>query len=287
MPIGAHVSVAGGVEHAVDRQRAVGGRCGQIFTHAPQIWAHTPISDAQAEAFRAATRTHLSGAWLIHTSYLVNLSTPKPDLRRKSLRSMQQELDTAARLGIPYVNVHAGAHTGAGVEAGLHNAVAALDALDVPEEVTILIETDAGSGTKLGGRFEELAYLIATSTQALGICLDTAHVFAAGYDLSTPDAVDATVQTFDDVVGLSHLHAIHLNDSKHACGTHRDEHAHVGDGHIGMQGMQRIVTHPALRDLPFVLETPDTEAFGHAENIERVRAMRTNTVHDVPCDDAP
>lgn len=274
MPIGAHVSVAGGIEHAVDRQRAVGGTCGQIFTHAPQIWAHTSISDAQAEAFRAATQAHLDGDWLIHTSYLVNLSTPKPDLRRKSIRSMQEELDTAARLGIPYVNVHAGAHTGAGVEAGLQNAVSALNALDVPEGVTILIETDAGSGTKLGAHFEELAYLLRKSDHKLGTCLDTAHVFAAGYDLSTPPAVDATVQTFDDVIGLSHLHAIHLNDSKHACGTHRDEHAHIGEGHIGMNGMRRIVTHPALRDLPYVLETPNTEAFGHADNIERVRQMQ-------------
>ncbi|MFO8231711.1 MAG: deoxyribonuclease IV [Longimonas sp.] len=276
MPIGAHVSVAGGVEHAVDRQRTIGGTCGQIFTHAPQIWAHTSISDAQAEAFRTATEAHLDGAWLIHTSYLVNLSTPKPNLRRKSIQSMQQELDTAARLGIPYVNVHAGAHTGAGVEAGLQNAVSALDALDVPERVTILIETDAGSGTKLGARFEELAHLLRESTHALGICLDTAHVFAAGYDLSTPDAVDATVQTFDDVIGLAHLHAIHLNDSKHDCGTHRDEHAHIGEGCIGMDGMQRLVTHPALRDLPYVLETPNTEAFGHADNIERVRQMRAS-----------
>jgi deoxyribonuclease-4 len=274
MPIGAHVSVAGGVEHAVDRQRQIGGTCGQIFTHAPQIWAHTPISDAQAEAFRAATDEHLDGAWLIHTSYLVNLSTPKPDLRRKSIQSMQAELDTAARLDIPYVNVHAGAHTGAGAEAGLQNAVSALDVLDVPEDVTILIETDAGSGTKLGARFEELAYLLRESDHALGICLDTAHVFAAGYDLSTPAAVDTMVQAFDDVMDLSHLQAIHLNDSKHACGTHRDEHAHIGEGHIGMEGMQRLVTHPALRDLPYVLETPNTDDFGHPDNITRVHQMR-------------
>jgi len=280
MPIGAHVSVAGGVEHAVDRQRQIGGTCGQIFTHAPQIWAHTSISDAQAEAFRTATRAHLNGAWLIHTSYLVNLSTPKPDLRRKSIESMQQEVDTAARLDIPYVNVHAGAHTGAGPGAGLQNAVSALDALDVPEGVTILIETDAGSGTKLGARFEELAYLLRESDHALGICLDTAHVFAAGYDLSTPEAVDATVEAFDDAIGCAHLHAIHLNDSKHARGTHRDEHAHIGEGHIGMRGMQRIVTHPALRDLPYVLETPNADDFGHADNIERVRQMRAGNAQN-------
>ncbi|WP_353563566.1 deoxyribonuclease IV [Longimonas sp.] len=274
MPIGAHVSVAGGVEHAVDRQCAIGGTCGQIFTHAPQIWAHTPISDEQVAAFRQGTQERLAGPWMIHASYLVNLGTPKPDLRRRSIHSLQQELDTAAVLGIPYVNVHAGAHTGSGADTGLQNAASALDALEVPDGVTLLIETDAGSGTKLGARFEELAFLLDASAHALGICLDTAHVLVAGYDLTTPAAVDATVDVFDDVVGLDALKTIHLNDSKHACGTHRDEHAHIGEGYIGTAGMQRIVTHPALRDLPFILETPNTDARGHADNIERVRSLR-------------
>ena len=274
MYLGAHVSIAGSVTNAVDRELEIGGTCGQIFTHAPQRWKHTAITDEEADRFRTNTAAELGGPWVIHASYLVNLSTPKSELRAKSLRSMQQELDTAARLGIPYVNVHLGAHTGAGVEAGLSNAASALDELDVPEGITVLIESDAGGGTKLGAQFGHLAEILHRTDQNLGICIDTAHLFVAGYDLSTPAAVDETVATFDDVVGLDALCCIHLNDSKHPCGSHRDEHAHIGEGHIGPVGMQRVVNHPALRDRPYVLETPKEDEKSDPWNIARVREMR-------------
>ncbi|MFB6195348.1 MAG: deoxyribonuclease IV, partial [Haloplanus sp.] len=223
MRVGAHVSVAGGVDNAVGNQRDVGGNCGQIFTHSPQVWQHPNVGADEAAAFREGTAAHLDGPWVIHSSYLVNLCTPKADLREKSIDSLQREVDAAATLGIEYVNVHLGAHTGAGVERGLANAVSALDELDVPDDVTVLVESDAGSGTKLGGDFAHLAAVLDRSDHDLGVCLDTAHAFAAGYDLSTPAAVDDTVAAFDDAVGLDHLHCIHLNDSKHACGTNKDE----------------------------------------------------------------
>ncbi|MFB6308974.1 MAG: deoxyribonuclease IV, partial [Haloarculaceae archaeon] len=173
-----------------------------------------------------------------------------------------------------YVNVHLGAHTGAGVEQGLDNAASALDALDVPDGVTVLVESDAGSGTKLGGEFEHLAEVLDRSEQDLEVCLDTAHMFAAGYDLSTPAAVDETVAEFDDVVGLDNLACIHLNDSKHACGTNKDEHAHVGEGEIGEEGMRAILTHEGWRDRPFVLETPTEDGKSFEWNIERARELR-------------
>ncbi|AXG09430.1 deoxyribonuclease IV [Haloplanus rubicundus] len=273
MRVGAHVSVAGGVDNAVDNQRDVGGNCGQIFTHSPQVWQDPNVDDDEATAFREGTAEHLDGPWVIHSSYLVNLCTPKDDLRAKSVESMQREVDAADKLGIEYVNVHLGAHTGAGVDGGLDNAVSALDELDVPEGVTVLVESDAGSGTKLGGDFEHLAAVLEESTHDLGVCLDTAHAFAAGYDLSTPAGVDETVDEFDDVIGLEHLHCLHLNDSKHACGTNKDEHAHVGEGEIGVDGMRRIVGHPDLRDRPFVLETPTEDGKSFAWNIDRVHEL--------------
>ncbi|QHS16892.1 deoxyribonuclease IV [Halopenitus persicus] len=272
--IGAHVSIAGGVDNAIDNQIEVGGNCGQIFTHSPQVWQDPNIGTEEAERFRAGTAENLAGPWVIHTSYLVNLCTPKEGLREKSRESMQAELDAADALDVPYVNVHLGAHTGAGVEAGLENAAAVIDSLDVPEDVTILIESDAGSGTKLGGQFEHLATVLDLAETDLDVCLDTAHTFAAGYDLSTPASVDETIAEFDDVVGLEHLRCLHLNDSKHECGTNKDEHAHVGEGHIGDAGMERIVTHPDLRDLPFVLETPTEDGRSYAWNVERVRELR-------------
>ena len=276
MRVGAHVSIAGGVDNAVTRQLDVGGNCGQIFTTSPQVWAHPEIGEEEAERFREETGESLDGPWVIHSSYLVNLCTPKDDLREKSITSMQTELDAAERLGVGFVNVHLGAHTGAGVDGGLENAASALDELDVPEDVTILIESDAGSGTKLGGEFDHLARVLELSEQELDVCVDTAHAFAAGYDLSTAEGVEETVGEFDDVVGLEHLRCIHLNDSKHACGTNKDEHAHVGEGLIGEEGMRAIVNHPELRerDVPFVLETPTEDGKSYEWNIERVRELR-------------
>ncbi|MFA9502527.1 deoxyribonuclease IV [Natrinema sp. H-ect1] len=287
MKVGAHVSISGSrvssddetppyddLRNAVHRQLAFGGNCGQIFTTSPQVWQQPEIGDEAADGFREETDEELEGPWVIHSSYLVNLCTPKDDLRRKSKESMQAELDAAERLGIPYVNVHLGAHTGAGVEGGLDNAASLIDDLEVPEDVQILIESDAGSGTKLGGEFDHLAGIIDRTETDIGICIDTAHTLVAGNDLTTPEAVDETVGRFDDVVGLEYLEYIHLNDSKHDVGTHKDEHAHIGEGYIGEDGMKAIVNHPDLRELPFALETPTEDGRGFAWNIEKVRELR-------------
>jgi len=275
MYVGAHVSIAGGVDNAVERQLDVGGNCGQIFTTSPQVWQEPSIEDDEAERFRSESEESGVGPWVIHSSYLVNLATPKEDLREKSRRSMQAELDAAARLGIEYVNVHLGAHTGAGVEGGLDNAAGVVDSLEVPEDVTLLIESDAGSGTKLGGEFEHLEAVLDRADQDLAVCLDTAHAFSAGYDLSTPEAVEESLAEFDDVVGFENLACVHLNDSKHSCGTNKDEHAHIGEGEIGEDGMRAFVNHDAIRDVPIVLETPTEDGRGFAWNIDTVRELRS------------
>ncbi|MEF8773565.1 MAG: deoxyribonuclease IV [Halobacteriales archaeon] len=272
--VGAHTSIAGGIHNAVEEQLEYDGNCGQIFTHSPQVWQDPDLGETEVRQFRETSDEHGVGPWVIHSSYLVNLATPKDDLHEKSVESMQREVDAAATLGVEYVNVHLGAHTGAGVEAGLDNAAASLDELDVPEDVTVLVESDAGSGTKVGGDFEHLAAVLDRTAQDLGVCLDSAHAWAAGYDLSMPAAVEATVAAFDDVVGLEHLHCVHLNDSKHGRGTNRDEHAHVGEGEIGADGMAAVVNHPALRELPFVLETPTEDGKSFAWNVSRVRELR-------------
>jgi deoxyribonuclease-4 len=274
MLIGAHTPIAGGAYTAVDEQVDFGGTCGQIFTHSPQVWQDPNIEDEEAERFRDLSDEHGVGPWMVHASYLVNLATPKEDLREKSIDSIQKEVDAAAKLGIEYVNVHLGAHTGAGVEQGLDNAASALEVIDVPDGVSLLVESDAGRGTKLGGEFEELAGVLDRCDRDLGVCLDTAHAFVAGYDLSTPDAVAETLATFDDVIGYDSLACVHLNDSKHARGTHTDEHAHVGEGEIGEDGMAAVINHAALRDLPVVLETPTEDGKGFAWNVDRARGLR-------------
>jgi deoxyribonuclease-4 len=271
--VGAHTSIAGGVGNAVEEQLEYEGNCGQIFSHSPQVWADPSIEDDEAATFRDLAAENDVGPWVIHSSYLVNLCTPKEDLHQKSVASMQTELDVADRLDIDYVNVHLGAHTGAGVEGGLANAVASLDELDVPDGVTILVESDAGSGTKLGGEFEHLAHVCDESRHDLEVCLDTAHAFAAGYDLSTPAGVDETFAEFDTTVGLDRLACVHLNDSKHECGTNKDEHAHIGEGHIGEAGMRAFVTHDAVAGVPLVLETPTEDGRSFAWNVAKVREL--------------
>ncbi|MXR20850.1 deoxyribonuclease IV [Halobacterium bonnevillei] len=279
MRVGAHVSIAGGVDNAVENELDVGGNCGQIFTHSPQVWQDPNIGEEEAAAFRDGTAEHLDGPWVIHSSYLVNLCTPKDDLREKSVDSMQKEVDAADQLDLSYVNVHLGAHTGAGVQQGLDNAVSALDELDIPDGVTVLVESDAGSGTKLGGEFEHLAYVVEESAHDLDVCLDTAHMFAAGYDLSSADAVHDTLTEFDDVVGVEHLKCVHLNDSKHECGTNKDEHAHIGEGLIGEEGMDAFVNHDLIvdNDVPLVVETPHEDGRGFEWNIDKVRELRAGT----------
>lgn len=273
MNIGAHASIAGGVDNAVEAQRSYGGTCGQLFTTSPRVWQVPDIADDEAERFRSTTTAADIGPWVIHSSYLVNLATPKPDLREQSIANLQADIDAAATLEVAYVNTHLGAHTGAGVQAGLANAVSALDDLDVPAGVTLLIESDAGSGTKLGGPFEHLATVIERSEQNLAVCLDTAHAFVAGYDLSSSGAVEETVTEFDDVVGLDRLACVHLNDSKHGCGTARDEHAHIGEGEIGVEGMRAFLTHDAVDEIPLVLETPTEDDKSFAWNVDRAREL--------------
>ncbi|WP_299235845.1 deoxyribonuclease IV [Natronomonas sp.] len=271
--IGAHTSIAGGIDNAVDEQIEYGGNCGQIFTHSPQVWQDPDVGDEEAERFRETAAEHDIGPWVIHSSYLVNLCTPKEGLREKSIVSMQAELDAASTLGVPYVNVHLGAHTGAGVEGGLDNAASALEELEVPDDVTVLVESDAGGGTKLGSSFEELAGVLDRCSIELDVCLDTAHLFAAGYDLSTPAGVEETFAAFDETIGRERLECVHLNDSKHACGTNKDEHAHVGEGLIGDEGMAAFINHDAVADVPLVLETPTEDGKSYAWNVERVREL--------------
>jgi deoxyribonuclease-4 len=274
LSVGAHTSIAGGVHNAVEEQVEYEGNCGQIFTHSPQVWQEPDLGETEVEQFRELSGQHDVGPWIIHSSYLVNLATPKEDLREKSRESMQREVDAAAELGIEYVNVHLGAHTGAGVEAGLDNAAGVLDDLVVPDDVTVLVESDAGSGTKLGDEFEHLATVLDRSDQELGVCLDTAHMWAAGYDLASPEAVEETMAVFDDVVGVEQLHCVHLNDSKHGRGTNKDEHAHVGEGRIGAEGMAAFVNHESVRHVPLVLETPTEDGKSFAWNVQRVKELR-------------
>jgi deoxyribonuclease-4 len=276
--LGAHVSISGGFEQAVDREVELGGNCGQLFVGSPRGWATSDVEIEEADAFQSATDEHDVGPWIIHGTYLINLATPKADLAEKSIACVQAELDAAAALDIDYYTFHPGAHTGAGEATGIENVADRLSELDIPDGVTLLIENTAGKGTTVGQSFEDLDAMVQESDFGygdLGVCLDTCHLFAAGYDFTTEAEMDAMVDQLDAAVGLDNVHYLHLNDSKHPFGSEKDEHEHIGDGEIGEEPFRLFVNHDALREKPMVLETPEDEK-GFAWNIEKVRALRTD-----------
>lgn len=275
--IGAHVSISGGFPNAVDRESEVGGTCGQLFVASPRTWSVGDVDPDEAEAFQTGSEEQDIRPWLVHGLYLINLATPKDDLAAKSVDAVQAELDAAAELGIPYYVFHPGAHTGAGVEQGIANIGKRLSELDIPDGVTLLLENTAGKGTTLGKTFAELDRMVQGSSYTyddIGVCLDTCHLYAAGYDFTTDEGMDEMVAELDEHVGRDNVHYLHLNDSKHPLGSEKDEHDHIGEGEIEEQGFRNVINHDAFRDLPMVVETPVTDEKGFAENIATCRELR-------------
>lgn len=276
--IGAHVSIAGGIINALDREEEVGGNCGQVFVHSPRVWGFGDIEDGEPERFREEYDSRDWGPIVVHSNYLINLATPKDDLHQKSVDTLREELRRAGLFGLEFVNFHPGSHTGAGVDNGCSNVAEGLDALadDIPDGVVLLLENTAGAGTSLGRTAEELATMIDRSDLGMdqvGVCIDTCHAFAAGYDLRTEDGVREMVEDFDTHIGWDNVHAIHLNDSKHPFDSEKDEHEHIGEGAIGEDGMRAILRNEAVREKPIILETPVEDEKGYAENITRAREL--------------
>ena len=277
MRIGAHVSMAGGVTKAVEREAEVGGNCGQIFAGSPRGWAVNEYDEDDGEAFRSAREEHDQSPYVIHSTYLVNLATPKDDLFDKSLTCLQEELDAAGTLGVEYVVFHPGAHTGSGRENGLERIGEGLDALDVPDGVTLLLENTAGKGTTLGKSFDDLRGMIAntgTPDEDLGVCIDTCHAHAAGYDLADDDGFDAMLDEVEEDLGFDSVEVLHLNDSKDPLGSEKDNHQHIGDGEIGLDGFRNVVNADPFRDLPMILETPESDGKSYPENIQQIEELR-------------
>lgn len=271
--IGVQTSISGGVHNSVISEKEKNGNCGQIFSHSPQSWSKPEFDEHNVEKFQNIREDFDINPWVIHTSYLVNLCSPKQDLRRKSIQSVQQDLDIAQDVGIEIVNTHLGAHTGAGADAGIQNGIESIDSLDVPEDVKLVIETDSGSGTNLGSTFNELKSLDSGVDTDLGFCVDTAHVWASGYDLSTHGGVEEMFELFDRKLGSENLDLIHLNDSKHERGSEKDEHQHLGKGKIGYDGIKSVVDFASKNSVPMIAETPITDNRGDQWNISCVKDM--------------
>jgi deoxyribonuclease IV len=279
MPLlGAHMSVAGGLHHAFDHLSKVGGEALQIFTRNQRQWQAAPVSEEEAAAFRAAWQAAGEPPVAAHNSYLINLAGNKPETEERSIAALVAELERCRILEIPWLIMHPGSHLGQGTKAGLarcsRNLDTVLEEAGKANRVTILLENTAGQGTNLGRSFEELAAIIAAcrQPQRFGICFDTCHAFAAGYDLRTPQAYQATFAELDRIIGLERLHFFHLNDALKPLGSRVDRHTHIGQGEIGRAGFGLLMNDPRFRRHPMVLETdkgPDLR-----EDIENLAVLR-------------
>src|SRR5688572_2551615 len=253
--LGAHQSIAGGYYKAAERARAVGCDCVQIFTKNNNQWRAKELTDEDARLFKAALKQHGITHSLAHDSYLINLASPDPALWTKSVDSFVMEMLRADRLGIPYLVTHPGAHTTSSEEAGIAAVVRALDEVHRQTrgiKTMCLLETTAGQGSCLGCKFEQLAAMIdgVKDPERLGVCVDTCHIFAAGYPLGTEKEYKATMRALDKSVGLKLVKAFHVNDSLKPLGSRVDRHAHIGKGMIGKEAFRFLVNDSRFRKVP-------------------------------------
>jgi deoxyribonuclease-4 len=255
------MSIAGGVGKALLRGQEIGCDTIQIFTKNNNQWRAKPLTDSEIRTYRE--HRDATGIWPVvaHDGYLINIASPKRDLYRKSLEALQTEVGRAAALEIPFLIIHPGAHLGSGEADGIQRIVEALNTIcdgTKDSSVMICLETTAGQGSSLGYRFEHLAGIREGIMQRerVGVCVDTCHIFAAGYEIRGRKAYDETMRRLDEVIGLDQIACIHLNDSQRELGSRVDRHAHVGQGHIGLEGFRLLVNDPRFRHVPMILETP-------------------------------
>jgi deoxyribonuclease-4 len=277
MWLGAHVSISGSLDLAVDRAVAIGCECLQIFYGSPRQWRETAYSDQVLDRFIEKRRAAHLDPLVAHAAYLVNLATPNRVYREKSIASLLATVRGVERLDGLGAITHLGSRMGAPRRAAVRRVAAAVrQVLAQTSRAMILLENSAGAGGHVGADFEDLAeVLFQVGDPRAGICLDTAHLYAAGWDLRTRDGVDAVVRAFDRVVGWDHVRVIHLNDSKGALGSHLDRHENIGEGWIGPDGFRAFIAHPRVRALPGLIETPGFNKKGpDRKNLARLKRLR-------------
>lgn len=273
--LGAHMSIAGGLPLACERGLKLGCDTIQIFVKNERRWAAPPLEDAEAARFREARRACGIRSAFAHDTYLINMASPDKALWNKSVDAFVGEMERCQMLGLLFLVTHPGSPGEAGDEAGIVLMTQALDEVHrrcKGFEPRILLETTAGQGTTLGWKFEQMRWILdrVKEPERLGFCLDTCHVFAAGYDISTAEGYQRTFDEFDRLLGLGNLRAIHLNDSKQPLGSRVDRHEHIGKGEIGREAFRRLMRDPRLKDVPKVLETPKEDGMD-AVNLRLLR----------------
>jgi len=274
--LGAHMSIGGGVHRAIERSRSIGCTAMQIFVKNNMQWFARPLLSEEIRAFLDHSQRGELGAVFAHANYLINLAATNPEFHSNSIRALSEELVRAEQLELPFIVLHPGAHLGEGEEAGLEKIVNSIDTIfrGMPKVRTrIALETTAGQGSCLGHDFAHLAYILANvrEPERLCVCLDTAHVFAAGYDIGSEKATRQMFSDFDRIIGLERLAALHLNDSKTVRGSRVDRHEHIGKGQIGLDAFRVIMRDRRFRKIPKVLETPKGKEL--KEDVENMKVL--------------
>ena len=260
--LGAHTSAAGGVHNALYEGRDIGATTVQLFTANQRQWKSRSIAQDEVDLFRKALDETGLKSIMSHDSYLINLGAPDPEVLMKSRSAFREEVIRCLQLGISYLNFHPGAALKDPVEQCLERIVESLkgvkDLFSGKEELTLVVEATAGQGSTVGAKFEELAYIVHALKDELpiGVCVDTCHIFVAGYDIHNKEMLDKTLHEFNAIIGLQYLKAFHLNDSQKGLGSRVDRHAPLGEGTLGIECFKAIMQHPKLQDMPKYLETP-------------------------------
>jgi deoxyribonuclease-4 len=275
--LGAHTSIAGGVSKSIDRAEKLGFTAMQIFTKNNNRWFQKKLDEKEINAFKS--KLHKSNIKFVvsHNSYLINLCATKKTILEKSRKAFRDELDRCELLGITHLNFHPGAHLGSGEEEGIKRIA---ESLNIAHEktknynVSSMLETTAGSGTTIGYRFEQLRKIIdlVEAKERMTVCIDTAHIFAAGYDIKDPKPFNEVIKEFDKIIGLERLKCFHMNDSKKPLGSKVDRHEHIGKGFIGLEGFKNIMNDKRLNKIPKILETPKGK--DQKEDLINLRTLR-------------
>ncbi len=273
--IGCHLSCSKGYENMAREAASIGANTFQFFTRNPRGGKAKDIDPADIAAFNRLAEEAGINTILAHAPYTLNPASAKPETRKFAIQTLADDLMRMENTPNQMYNMHPGAHVGQGVDKGIELIAEALDQVLLPEQTTtLLLETMAGKGSEIGGKFEELAQIIerVDLSEHVGVCLDTCHIWDGGYDIV--GSLDAVLEDFDRVIGLDRLKAIHLNDSKNPLASHKDRHEVIGGGQIGLDALVAVTEHPALCELPFFLETPHNELVGYAEEISLIRSKR-------------
>ena len=283
--LGFHVSIAGGISNSVNNAKKLGCTAFQIFTRNPRGWAVNPIP--RSEVFSFKNRLAASGiertSVVVHMPYLPNLSGPPGELYQRSVMTLKEEMRRCELLGISYLVIHLGSHMGRGSNMGVDQLISALSTDSAHNSsasgVMVLLENNAGYKNNVGGTLEELRLILdrLNSSQRFGLCVDTCHLFASGYDLRTNESVKKVIENIKDTIGLKAVKVIHLNDSKGPLGSNLDRHEHIGLGSIGMEGIAAFINHPDIKALPIIMETPIDTRRGDRQNLEIILGMMNNS----------